>query len=187
MYKWIKVDSLIILGMFGRPRFTQWQRALTKWDLTKWDSVLWPKRIVQVCLRAVQIASTLYLVDFSFVTCSTWHAEIDAMYMFWKHFVPQKSTHAPSCSTRWFLVLPWIDRDRRHDRKLRNRFSNCHIIYLNFAIGTSWFIPNCTSWFLQMSMKKHAAGASVALRDLQSRSTHWGRANRPLICRRRYS
>ena len=68
-----------------------------------------------------------------------------------------------------------------HDRKHRNCFSGCHIRYLNHAIGTSWFIPKSTSWFLQMSVKEHTAGASVALSDLQSRSTQCGRANKPTI------
>ena len=139
-------------------------------------------RRVKVCLRSVRIGSTLYsLVDFYFVTSSTWHAKIGAINVFWKHLVSEKSTQSPSCGTWCFFVLSWIDRDRRHDRKRRNGFNNCYIRYLNHAIRASWFIPKCTSWFLEMSVKKHASGASVARSAFQSRSTQCGRANRPHV------
>ena len=76
----------------------------------------WKHRVLSICL----------LRDLFRVACNIW-CPVCIL----------KALSARKIAHRHHLVLPWIDRDKKHDRKLLNRFISFHITFLNHPIGTS--------------------------------------------------
>ena len=98
-----RVRMQYIQGMFGRPLFS------------RIDCVLWPNGTKEESSSVpLRDPDWKYLVLCSFLLHDSFHVACrngcHACI-----FCSTKSTQAPSCGMRWFLVLPWRDCDKKHE------------------------------------------------------------------------